>query len=695
MARIRARCKFFAPSDAKCGKTLYMTVAASPRRHAGPYLAMSDFQRPTSVIKREVNADGGALFSTLVHLWPYIWPSERRDLKWRVVFATLLIFIAKLATVAVPFTFKWATDALAGHGTAPVFANEWLAWAIATPVMMTLAYGGMRILMGVLTQWRDGIFAKVAMHAVRRLAMLTFEHMHLLSLRFHLERKTGGLTRVLERGRNGIETIVRMLLLQLLPTIVEVVLVAWVLFFHFDWRYVVVILLTVTLYVGFTFYATEWRIGIRRKMNESDTDANAKAIDSLLNYEKVKYFSAEEREAKRYDRSIARYEDASVKAYTSLAVLNAGQAVVFTIGLGAAMVLCAVGIEHGTNTVGDFVMINAMMIQLYQPLNFMGLVYREIKQAVIDIEIMFSILGRKPEIEDRPGARPLKVSAGAIRFDNVSFAYEPARPILRGLSFEVGAGQTVAIVGPTGAGKSTISRLIFRFYDVTGGRILIDGQDIRDVTQASLRAAIGMVPQDTVLFNDTIRYNIRYGQWDATDAAVEEAARLAQIDGFIQLAPKGYETEVGERGLKLSGGEKQRVAIARTILKAPPILLLDEATSALDSHTERDIQEALDRVARNRTTLVIAHRLSTIVGADEILVLDRGTIVERGTHSELLARGGLYASMWNRQREAQMAREILADVGDEEAAPVSTSENDPPDVADAEPELVSVTEVAK
>jgi ATP-binding cassette, subfamily B, heavy metal transporter len=562
-------------------------------------------------------------------------------------------------------------------------------------VMMTLAYGGMRIIVAVLTQWRDGVFAKVAMNAVRRLALLTFEHMHLLSLRFHLERKTGGLTRVLERGRNAIETIVRMLLLQLLPTIVEVALVTWVLFFHFDWRYVIVVLLTVALYVGFTFYATEWRIGIRRTMNDSDTDANAKAIDSLLNYETVKYFSAEEREAQRYDRSMERYEGASVKAYTSLAVLNAGQAIVFSVGLAVAMALCAYGIEAGRNTVGDFVMINAMMIQLYQPLNFMGLVYREIKQAVIDIETMFFILSRRPEIEDRSGAPPLKVPAGSIRFENVSFAYEPARQILSNVSFEVPAGRTVAIVGPSGAGKSTISRLLFRFYDVTSGRILIDGQDIRGITQQSLRAAIGMVPQDTVLFNDTIRYNIQYGCWDASDAEVEEAARLAQIDGFIRLAPKGYDTEVGERGLKLSGGEKQRVAIARTILKAPPILLLDEATSALDSHTERDIQEALDRVARNRTTLVIAHRLSTIVGADEILVLDRGTIVERGTHSELLARGGLYASMWNRQREAQMAREILADVGDEAAAPVSASDDDPPDVRGDEPELLSAADVAK
>ena len=643
---------------------------------------MSNIRIPTPRPRREVRADGGALLSTLFHLWPYIWPSDRRDLKARVVFASVLIFVAKLATVAVPFTFKWATDALAGHGTAPIGPNDWLAWAIATPVMMTLAYGGMRIVMGVLTQWRDGIFAKVAMHAVRRLAMLTFEHMHMLSLRFHLERKTGGLTRTLERGRNAIETIVRMLLLQLLPTIVELALIVWVLLFHFDWRYVVVIMLTVALYVGFTFYATEWRIGIRRKMNESDTDANAKAIDSLLNYETVKYFSAEEREAKRYDRSMARYEDASVKAYTSLAVLNAGQAIMFSIGLAAAMVLCAYGIEAGTNTVGDFVMINAMMIQLYQPLNFMGLVYREIKQAVIDIEIMFSILSRKPEIEDMPGAQSLKVSAGSIRFDNVSFAYEPERQILKKLSFEVAAGRTVAIVGPSGAGKSTISRLLFRFYDVTSGRILIDGEDIRDVTQTSLRAAIGMVPQDTVLFNDTIRYNIRYGQWDATDAEVEEAAALAQIDSFIRLAPKGYETEVGERGLKLSGGEKQRVAIARTILKGPPILLLDEATSALDSHTERDIQDALDRVSKNRTTLVIAHRLSTIVGADEILVLDQGAIVERGTHQQLLAQSGLYASMWNRQREAQMARQILAEVEETPAAP----NRNPPGVASAEDE---------
>jgi ATP-binding cassette subfamily B protein len=607
-----------------------------------------------------VSTARGTLLKTLAGLWPYIWPSDRSDLKLRVAGAFFLLLIAKLATIATPFTFKWATDALTGQGTAPAFADDWLLWAAAGPVALTLAYGGMRMLMAAFTQLRDGVFAKVAMHAVRRLAYRTFVHMHELSLRFHLERKTGGLTRVLERGRNGIETIVRMVILQLVPTIIELTMVMAVLLWQFDWRYALAILVTVVGYMSFTYQATEWRIGIRRRMNDSDTDANVKAIDSLLNYETVKYFGAERREAERYDRAMARYEGASVQAYTSLAVLNAGQAVVFTCGLAAAMVMCAIGIRNGTNTVGDFVLVNAMMIQLYIPLNFMGMVYREIKQAVTDIETMFSILARDPEVKDAPAAPPLAVPKGHIRSENVRFAYEPDRPILKGISFDVPAGHTVAVVGPSGAGKSTISRLLFRFYDLSGGRIMIDGQDISQVTQRSLREAIGMVPQDTVLFNDTIRYNIRYGRWDASDAEVEEAARLAQIDRFIRLSPKGYETEVGERGLKLSGGEKQRVAIARTILKAPPILLLDEATSALDSHTEKEIQDALERVSENRTTLVIAHRLSTIIAADEIIVLDQGEVVERGTHQALLARDGLYASMWNRQREAEAAREKLA-----------------------------------
>jgi len=643
---------------------------------------MSDVQvRSVRSLKRDVSAEGGgSLFPTLHRLWPYIWPSDRPDLKLRVMLAMGLLLLAKLATISVPFTFKWATDALTGQGSAPI-APSWLGWALVAPVTLTAAYGGMRILMALITQSRDGMFAKVAMNAVRRLALLTFKHMHELSLRFHLERKTGGLTRVLERGRNGIETIVRMVILQAAPTIIEFLMIIGVLLYVFDWRYVVVILITITLYMVYTYYATEWRIGIRRKMNDSDSDANTKAIDSLLNYETVKYFSAEEREARRYDRSMERYEVASVNSYVSLAVLNAGQATIFAIGLTAAMILCVQGIQNGTNTIGDFVMINAMMIQLYQPLNFMGMVYREIKQGVIDIETMFAILGREPEIKDRPDARPLAVTNGVIRFDNVVFAYDPERTILKGLSFEVPAGRRVAIVGPSGAGKSTISRLLFRFYEVSGGQILIDGQDIRGVTQKSLREAIGMVPQDTVLFNDTIRYNIRYGRWEASDAEVEEAARLAQIDGFIRLAPKGYDTEVGERGLKLSGGEKQRVAIARTILKGPPILVLDEATSALDSHTEKEIQDALDRVSRNRTTLVIAHRLSTIVGADEIIVLDKGIIVERGTHQELLAAAGLYASMWNRQREAEEAREKLARVAEEEGG----SNRNPPDVAELAP----------
>jgi ATP-binding cassette subfamily B protein len=508
---------------------------------------------------------------------------------------------------------------------------------------------------------REGMFAKVALHAVRKLALTTFEHMHRLSLRFHLERKTGGLTRVLERGRAGIENITRMTLMTFVPTIVEFALVLAVLVLEFDWRYAVAVAAMISLYLWFTVRASDWRIRIRRTMNESDSDANTKAIDSLLNYETVKYFGAEEREAKRYDRSMALYQEAGVKSYTSLAMLNAGQAVIFTIALTVCMVMAGQDIAAGSKTVGHFVMVNALMLQLFVPLNFMGMVYREIKQSLTDIERMMDVLAESPEVADRPGAVPLAVNAGTIRFEDVQFCYDPARMILDGLSFEVPAGKMVAIVGPSGAGKSTVSRILLRFYDVAGGRVTIDGQDIREVTQLSLRAALGVVPQDTVLFNDTVLYNIRYGRPDATDEEVREAARLAQIDSFIRSLPEGYATMVGERGLKLSGGEKQRVAIARTILKGPPILLLDEATSALDSHTEKEIQDALDRIARTRTTVVIAHRLSTIVGADNILVLDAGRLVEQGKHAELLGNGGLYASLWNRQRQAEKAREVLAE----------------------------------
>ncbi|MBV9634276.1 MAG: ABC transporter ATP-binding protein/permease [Methylobacteriaceae bacterium] len=597
-----------------------------------------------------------SLAVTTRHLWPYLWPSDRFDLKLRVFGALALLLVAKFVTIAVPYSFKWATDALHGGGALEhVPLPSFLLGAIS----LTILYGVLRVLMALFTQLRDGLFAAVAMNAVRRLANDVFVHMHELSLRFHLERKTGGLTRVLERGRNAIETLVRMTMLTAVPTAVEFVLIIGVFMFSFDWRYVLAVTMMVLLYMWFTAKASDWRIALRRTMNDSDADANTKAVDSLLNYETVKYFGAEAREASRYDRSMARYERASIRTYTSLAILNLGQAAIFTAGLTAVMVMCVIGIRAGRNTVGDFVLINAMMIQLYQPLNFMGMVYREFKQAMIDIEAMFVILAQNPEIKDRPGALPLVVSAGNVVFDDVHFHYEPARQILRGVSFEVPAGKTVAIVGPSGAGKSTISRLLFRFYEPSAGRITIDGQDIAAVTQSSLRQAIGMVPQDTVLFNDTIAYNVRYGRWDAPQEDVEEAARLAQIDSFIRLVPGGYEAQVGERGLKLSGGEKQRVAIARTILKAPPILVLDEATSALDSFTEREIQDALDRVSRGRTTLVIAHRLSTVVNADEIIVLDNGTIVERGTHRELLAAGGTYAALWNRQREVDAARDAL------------------------------------
>jgi ATP-binding cassette, subfamily B, heavy metal transporter len=593
----------------------------------------------------------GDQWQTLKSLLPYLWPEGRRDLKIRVVVAMTLLVASKIVTVLTPYAFKYVTDALARDDVRTI--------AITVPLFLIAAYGFGRMMGVVLAQIRDAVFAKVTQRAVRELSIKTFRHLHALSLKFHLERRTGGLSRIISRGTSGIDTVLRFSLFNTFPTALEIALVAGVLAWSFGWMYAAIILVTVVCYIWFTYAATEWRIAIRRAMNEADTNASTKAIDSLLNFETVKYFGNEEHEARRYDVSMEQYEAAAVKTWKSLAMLNAGQTVIFVAGLTVIMALSAHAILRGGATVGDIVMINALMIQLYMPLNFIGSSYREIKQGLIDVEAMFALLAANPEVRDKPGAVALKPGRSGITFDNVSFAYDSERPILRDLSFNVPAGHTVAIVGPSGAGKSTISRLLYRFYELTSGRILIDGQDIGDVTQVSLRAAIGMVPQDTVLFNDTIRYNIRYGRPNATDEEVEEAAKLAQIHDFVLSLPKGYGALVGERGLKLSGGEKQRVSIARTILKGPPILILDEATSALDSFTEQEIQTSLRAVARNRTTLVIAHRLSTVIDADEIIVLEKGKIAERGTHQGLLRKKGLYAAMWNRQREAEQARQKL------------------------------------
>jgi ATP-binding cassette subfamily B protein len=615
--------------------------------------------------------DGAPSFRPLWMLMPYLWPKGRPDLRARVFVSLLCLVLAILATTAFPVVMGQITNQLA--------VKPAVAVALGTSIALIGAYVLARILMQAFAQLRDGIFAKVQYHALREVGVSTFAHVHTLSLRFHLERKTGGLSRVIERGTKGIDTLLSFAVFSIFPTLFQLILFSTIMVLKLNWTIALVTIAMVAAYVWFTFAVTRWRIQFRRDMNQSDQDANTKAVDSLLNYETVKYFNNEGHETRRFDKSMEKYARASIQAQTSLSVLNTGQAFIMAVGMGAVMILTAFGIRDGRFDVGDFVMANAILMQLYQPLNLLGTVYREITQALVDMDAMFRLLHRPQEITDKPGAPPLRIAGGEIKFENVVFSYDPERIVLKGISFTVPAGKTVAVVGPSGAGKSTISRILYRFYDIQSGSVTIDGQDIRDVTQASLREKIGIVPQDTVLFNDTVKYNIAYGRIGATEAEIKNAARYAQIDPFIQELPLGYESMVGERGLKLSGGEKQRVAIARTILKNPPILLLVEATSALDTGTEREIQGALQEVSKNRTSLVIAHRLSTVVDADEILVLDHGEIIERGRHSQLLALNGHYASMWNKQKEAAAAREKLKEV-----------ENDPdvaPGVARATPAI--------
>ncbi len=587
----------------------------------------------------------------LAQLLPWLWPAGRGDLKGRVVLALCSLVVAKLFAVTAPFLYKAATDNLADEPGA--LGADWTlpAWLLV-PVMLVIAYGVLRIAMQGFAQLRDALFAKVGNHAQKEIAVATFRHLHALSLQFHLNRRTGGLARVIDRGVKGIDFLLRFTLFSIIPTLIEILMVGAIFWIKFGALFAVVTVVTVGAYVWFTFRLTEWRVGIRRKMNDSDNDANVKAVDSLLNFETVKYFNNEGHETDRYRKSMTRYSKAAIRSQTSLALLNTGQVVVTSAGLMTLMGLTAQGVMAGDYTIGDFVLVNAFLIQLFVPLGLLGTVYREIKQSLTDMEELFGLMDRHQDVTDDPSAKPLVIQGGAIKFDHVSFAYAPDRPILHDVDFELEAGHTLALVGPSGAGKSTISRLLFRFYDVTDGAIKIDGQDLRTVTQDSLRQSIGIVPQDTVLFNDTIGYNIRYGNPDADDADIARAAKLASIDKFIGDLPDGYDSMVGERGLKLSGGEKQRVAIARTLLKDPPILILDEATSALDTATERDIQGALDRVSENRTALIIAHRLSTVIHADKIIVLDKGRIVESGTHDDLLAKNGLYAHMWQSQQRA-------------------------------------------
>ncbi|WP_281262097.1 ABCB family ABC transporter ATP-binding protein/permease [Teichococcus aestuarii] len=592
-------------------------------------------------------------FQTLLTLAPYLWPRNEPGLRARVVVALILMVLAKGANVVVPIAYARAVDALGPQaGTAAAIAT--------VPVALVLAYGLLRITSSWMAELRDAVFTRVQARAGRVIALNVFRHLHALSLRFHLDRQTGGMSRVIERGTRGINFVLDFMLFNIIPTLIEILLVAGILWGLFDASFALVTLLTIGLYIAFTLVFTDWRLRFRRAMNEMDQEANTKAIDSLLNYETVKYFGNEKHEERRYDSSLARYEAAYTRSEVTLNYLNMGQAAIIAIGLTAVMLMAARGVASGSMSVGDFVLVNTYLIQLYLPLNFLGFVYRELKQGLVDMEAMFTLMREKQEVADAPGAPPLAAGPGALEFRDIRFGYRPDRTILKGVSLSVPAGRTLAIVGPTGAGKSTISRLLFRFYDAQSGEILLDGQDIRSVTQESLRAAVGVVPQDTVLFNDTIRYNIAYGRPGASEEEVVAAAKLAQVHDFVLRLPDGYDTRVGERGLKLSGGEKQRVAIARTILKDPRVLILDEATSALDTRTEQEIQAALRGVSAGRTTLVIAHRLSTVVEADEIIVLQDGQIAERGNHTALMAADGLYAQMWRRQSEAVAAAEAAA-----------------------------------
>lgn len=597
----------------------------------------------TIITQTHVNKEQAA--NVIRKVAPYLWPKDKAWVKIRILLSLLALLVGKVITVLTPFFYKGAVDAMAPDQGGPTTVFMLTAGAVG----LTIAYGVARLMSVGFNQLRDVIFARVAQRALRQLALETFRHIHAMSLRYHISRKTGGLSRIIERGVKGVEFLLRFLLFSIGPLILELIFVGAILFYLFDVWYLAVVVVTIGLYIWFTFKVTEWRVRIRKEMNDLDTDANQKAIDSMLNFETVKYFGAEEREAMRYDESMRGYEAAALKTNYTLGFLNFGQSFFITLGLILVMVMAAVGVQRGDLTVGDFVMVNAYMIQITMPLNFLGTVYREIRQALVDMGEMFELLEQPTEVNDKPNAKGLVITGGEVTFENIDFGYDENRPILKDFNLTVKPGQTVAIVGPSGSGKSTIGRLLFRFYDVGSGALRIDGQDVRDITQSSLHGQIGIVPQDTVLFNDTIGYNVAYGRDGASQAEIVKAAKAAKIHDFVMGLPDGYQTTVGERGLKLSGGEKQRVGIARTLLKNPPILLLDEATSALDTETERDIQDSLRQMGKGRSVITIAHRLSTVVDADLIVVLEQGHVTEQGTHNELLVYNGRYAAMWQRQ----------------------------------------------